>query len=403
MNRKYLFLMTAMAMFLFGACKGKTAEHHHDHDHEHEHEMAEAHDHDHDHEHDHDHDHDHEHDGHSDEIIFTPAQAAAAGLTTETVKAGSFSGVMHVSGRITPSNSDETTVVAGMSGTVHFANAMMPGKRLAYRANIAEIRTQTVTGSSSVGTIKRAYEAALNNYERHKKLAEEQIVSLHELETARVEYESALAEYQAIEDGSGDKFYVVAPAEGTLRETYVKNGEFVEAGQPIARITSSRMIQLQADVPENFYGRVRDVVAANFRPSYTDKVYSTKELGVSSVTIGQVPESGSFYLPVVFQMNGSADLIPGAFADIWLLEKDREDVISIPTSSLTEEQGVYFVYIRLDEEGYRKTEVKIGAGNGIRTEILSGLEPGQEVVTNGAYQVKLASFKGEVPGHTHNH
>lgn len=393
-----------MAMFLLGSCKGR-AEAAHDHDHE----TTEQHDHDHDHDHeaDHDHDHDHdadeEHDEHSDEIIFTPAQAAAAGLTTEVVEVAPFSGVMHVSGRIMPSNSDETTVVAGMSGTVHFADAMMPGKKLAYRSNIAEIRTQTVTGSNSVGTIKRTYEAARNNYERHQKLAADQIVSLHELEVARVEYESALAEYQAIQDGTGDKYYVVAPADGSLRETYVRNGDYVEAGQPIAKITSSKMVQLQAQVPESFYGRIDGVVAANFRPSYTEKVFSTKELGVSAVTIGQVPESGTFYLPVVFQMNGTKELIPGSFADIWLLEKDREGVISIPTSSLTEEQGVYFVYIRLDEEGYRKAEVKIGSDNGIRTEILSGLEPGQEVVTNGAYQVKLASFKGEVPGHTHNH
>ena len=78
-------------------------------------------------------------------------------------------------------------------------------------------------------------------------------------------------------------------------------------------------------------------------------------------------------------------------------------MISVPTTALTEEQGIYFVYVKLDEEGYKKQEVRIGADDGLRTEILSGLKAGDEVVTRGAYQVKLASVSGAIPGHTHNH
>lgn len=48
-------------------------------------------------------------------------------------------------------------------------------------------------------------------------------------------------------------------------------------------------------------------------------------------------------------------------------------MISVPTTALTEEQGIYFVYVKLDEEGYKKQEVRIGADDGLRTEILSGL------------------------------
>ena len=79
-------------------------------------------------------------------------------------------------------------------------------------------------------------------------------------------------------------------------------------------------------------------------------------------------------------------------------------MISIPTSALTEEQSVYYVYLKLDEECYKKQEVQIGTDNGLRTEILGGLNEGDEVVTRGVYQVKLASVSGAIPeGHTHNH
>lgn len=60
-------------------------------------------------------------------------------------------------------------------------------------------------------------------------------------------------------------------------------------------------------------------------------------------------------------------------------------------------------FIRLDEEGYKKQEVKLGANNGAEVQILSGLKPGDTVVTQGAYQVKLASASNAIPAHTHNH
>ena len=78
-------------------------------------------------------------------------------------------------------------------------------------------------------------------------------------------------------------------------------------------------------------------------------------------------------------------------------------MITVPVSALTEEQGLYFVYLKLDEECYRKQEVAVGASDGIRVEIISGLHEGDNVVTHGAYNVKLASASNAIPAHTHNH
>jgi multidrug efflux pump subunit AcrA (membrane-fusion protein) len=70
---------------------------------------------------------------------------------------------------------------------------------------------------------------------------------------------------------------------------------------------------------------------------------------------------------------------------------------------LTEEQGLYYVYLQVDEDGYRKQEVQLGRHAGTRVEVLRGLTPGDQLVVRGARQVKLASATGAIPGHTHNH
>ena len=114
-------------------------------------------------------------------------------------------------------------------------------------------------------------------------------------------------------------------------------------------------------------------------------------------------DSNSFYVPVTFEFDNKGAVIPGSFVEIYLLSSPMENVLSVPVSALIEEQGVYSVYVRLDEEGYLKKAVTLGADNGSEVQILSGLQPGDKVVTKGAYQIKLASASNAIPAHSHSH
>ena len=77
--------------------------------------------------------------------------------------------------------------------------------------------------------------------------------------------------------------------------------------------------------------------------------------------------------------------------------------LAIPVEALTEEQGLYFIYLQKCAESYKKQEVKIGANNGKEVQILEGLHAGDRVVVKGAYHVKLASASNALPAHSHEH
>ena len=96
-------------------------------------------------------------------------------------------------------------------------------------------------------------------------------------------------------------------------------------------------------------------------------------------------------------------MLAGSFVEVYLLSGERQGVISLPVSAITEEQGLNFVYLQVDAEGYKKQEVKLGMRDGTRVEILSGLKGGEKVVTAGAMHVKLAAASNAIPAHTHNH
>lgn len=120
------------------------------------------------------------------------------------------------------------------------------------------------------------------------------------------------------------------------------------------------------------------------------------------LSFGRSATDNSFYIPVIFEFVNNENIVPGSYAEVFLLTKTSSEIITIPISSLTEEQGLYFVYLKTGNESYIKREVTTGESNGDRIEIKSGLTVGEEVVTNGVSQIRLAGSSSTLPeGHSH--
>ena len=195
----------------------------------------------------------------------------------------------------------------------------------------------------------------------------------------------------------------MSPMTGYVKEVLVNEGDYVTSGQPVAIVSQNRRLQLRADLPEKYWASANRITGANFRPSYSEETYSVKNLGGRMISAGRSAAQGSFYIPVIFEFNNTGNFVPGAFCEMYLIEGQKDNVISVPETALIEEQGVYSVYVKICKTEYRKQEVKIGESDGLRREILKGLDEGDEVVTVGAYQVKLASVASAIPGHSHEH
>ena len=188
-----------------------------------------------------------------------------------------------------------------------------------------------------------------------------------------------------------------------VKNILVKEGDYVTIGQPLVSVTQNRRLFLRAEVSEKYYPYLRTIGSANFKTPYDNKVYELKDLNGRLLSFGKSAGDNSFYVPVTFEFDNKGDIIPGSFVEAYLLSTRMENVISLPRTALTEEQGLFFVYLQLDEEGYKKQEVTLGADNGKSVQILTGVKAGDAVVTDGAYQVKLASASNAIPAHSHEH
>ena len=419
---KKIFFMGVMGMFLLGSCSSHSGHNHEGHDHEEHNHATEEHAHNHEgHSHEHSHEghshegHNHDHEGHDhshghdhgvnpDEIMLAPEKAKAAGVASEVIQPKTFRQVIKTSGEVQSAQGAESVVVANVAGVVSFQRAVTEGMQVGKGATIMTISASKLQDGDPAERARIAYEAAKADYDRASRLVESQIVSQKEFNAIKEKYENARLAYEALaKNQTKGGVAVAAPIGGYIKNLLVKEGDYVAVGQPLATVTQNNRLFLRADVSERYYKYLNGISSANFKTPYDNQVYELEALNGKLLSVGKAAGSGSYYVPVTFSFDNKGEIIPGSFVEIFLLSQQQENALVLPVEALTEEQGLYFVYLQNCEESYKKQEVKIGASNGVEVQILDGIHPGDKVVVKGAYHVKLASAGNALPAHSHEH
>lgn len=347
-----------------------------------------------------------EHEHHHEGITLSPQKAKASGVVVEKIMPTTFHGVIHTSGIVMAASCDETTIVATTNGRVANADHISEGIHVGANTTLFTI-TSAGMQMEEGDPVKRAqidFEKAEREYHRAEQLIKDQLTTNSELNQIKADYEVAKLTFEALSRNRGAGGVVVkTPRAGFIKQCLVNEGDYVEAGQPLAILTQNQHLYLRAEVPERYFNQLNSIRCAKFRTSYSDRLYDITDMGGHVQSYGRSVEQNNSYLPVIFEFNNTGDVVQGSFADIYLITSDRPNIITLPLTAITEEQGLHYVYVREDEDEYRKQEVALGQEDGERIEILSGIRQGDDVVVRGAMQVKLASASNEIPAHTHNH
>ena len=382
---KHIIICIIASAYFFAGCNNNTPK---DVDHEHQQNDVDT---------------DHEHE---DEIIFTEEKAQAAGIVISEIQPKTFRNVIKTSGQVLAAQGDDMTIAATSSGIVAFGKASLTeGSAVNKGTILLSISAQNIQDGDPAEKTEITYRTAQKEYERAAILYRDKIISEKEYNQALSSYETARVAWKATAGHQGDNGIAIAsPMNGFIKSKLVNDGDYVEIGQPLLNISQNRRLMLKAEVSERYYQFLPTLTSAHFKTPYNDKVYTLESLNGKLKSYGRSSGNGSFYLPVIFEFDNKGDIIPGSYVEVFLLSGNMNNVITVPVTALTEEQGSYFVYLQLDKEGYKKQEVTLGVNDGEEVQILSGIKPGDRVVTKGAYQVKLAANSSIIPeGHSHSH
>jgi len=342
------------------------------------------------------------------EIGFPKEQAWQSSFMVKEIQPEPFRSVMTTSGEIEAMPGEKKNVTSSGQGIVRFADTrLVQGSRVTEGQLLFTLSSENLVEDH----VKLRYDEAKNRlsksrsqYQRHLLLHRQEAISEKEYQESEAAYvEDSLRYYSLAENISEGGIRVLAPVSGSIHELRISDGEYTDPGKILAILSTNRNLMLRADLPQQYYTRLKQIETAHFRPAYSTQVFAVEEMGGSLLAAGESVAENNHYLPVIFRLENDGQLLEGAFAEVYLLTSAKRDVLSVPVSALGEEQGRLYLYVQMTGESYTKRYVEIGEQNGRLAEITRGLLPGERVVTEGMTLVKAASMAtGEIEdGHSH--
>lgn len=369
--------------------------------------------------------------GHAEEdpnlITFLKEQQWDIPFATQQVQQRTLTQTIDATGEIIAAQNSQTVVSAPFSGIILSSqneNLPVVGQQLQKGMSMAVLNPAIQSGqgdnyAQQFINAQSELELAKANLERSRRLYEKEAIPQTELQKARIEYRQALTRYQTINEviqvdtttieGYGEsaesyRFALKAPMNGRIVESFVTPGMQVEAGQPLYRIADASKVWLKANVPAARQSRISNAGQAAFRVQGDDRLYEVGELDGRLISRANNVDPQTRTLSLIYELDNTQNGLPlGMFSTVYIDTDTKEDVLAIPQSALIEEEGNYNVYVHVSGESFRKQRVTTGIEHRGWVEITSGLQGGEHVVTENAYQVKLASLSSEAPSHGHTH
>ncbi|MDP2127699.1 MAG: efflux RND transporter periplasmic adaptor subunit [Pseudohongiella sp.] len=233
-------------------------------------------------------------------------------------------------------------------------------------------------------TEARAAEAdARRQYNRLQALIETNLISQTDLEEARTRWETADARLEGVIANMDDRV-VRAPFTGILGFRNISEGTLVTPNTVITTLDDISTIKLDFNIAE--------VYLAQLQPGQTIKANSIVYRGRDFE--GVVSSIGSRVDPVTRSVQVRAEIAnpegllrPGMLLTVGLTLNER-DTIVVPEAAVVPSQGRQFVFVIDEESIARRVEVQLGRRRPGLVEIVSGVVPGQRVVTQGVSQVR---------------
>lgn len=274
-----------------------------------------------------------------------------------------------------------------------------PGEWIARGRTLAVLAP--VAGDHSFADLRARVERLEAEVARAERLLAMEAIPERRLEDARRDLSVARAQLEALGGGGGFDYAVRAPIAGEIQSRSAAPGERVTAGDPLFTIVDPRTVWLEMRVPARHAARAGQATGATFRVEGADSLRPVDRI----VSAGSVldPESRTVIVRGVLD-NSDRALKVGMLAEANLLLGDVVDGTVVPTRAIQDEDGVPVAYVQIGGESFERRVLTIGASNGLQTIVERGVEPGERVVTVGAYQVRLAAAGGEEIGdHGHPH
>jgi len=344
-------------------------------------------------------------------VQLDPKGVQEAGLEFETVRPGGHKATLRVPG-----------VVKANPNHLVGVSALIPGRVIEATVNVGDRvhagKVLARVDSTDLGLAQSEYLKAQARFavaeqalERARQLLEAKVIGTGEYQrregetlTTRADHRAAadrlvllgmtqpeiglLARDQRINSNAS----IRSPLGGTVIERHVTAGEVIDSKTVLFVVADLARLWILADLPEKDIPLVQLGLPVETQVTpYPDQTFR----GVI-VHIGEVIEPATRTVKVRTEVpNPDGRLKPEMFATIQIQTTAKEQVLTVPTIAVQKDRGRAIVFVEKAPGRYELRVITTSAPSGDRVPVLTGLEPGERIVTKGAFTLKSEMNKHE--------
>jgi multidrug efflux system membrane fusion protein len=221
---------------------------------------------------------------------------------------------------------------------------------------------------------------------RRETLAQNELLSAEELTRSRSDRNRLSSAVDVAQAAHGialqnvQRAEVRAPIAGTINTRTIDTGAFVRTGTVLATIVDTSRLRLRFKVSEGESLRANEGGTVTFRVA----PLGPRDFKARIYHVGRIADSTTRQVEVLAWVERPDDLKPGFFAEVTLSGEQRKDAVVVPESAVqASERGFVTYVVEKGKAVLRPIQLGLRTGTGI-VEIVSGLKPGESVVTEGS-------------------
>ena len=354
-------------------------------------------------------------------ITFTKEQQWALDFGAQIAEERGLRDTLRVAAETLPRTGGEAAVIAPISGRLVSERTFAVGTAIEKGSELASIvpLTSAVSDPASLQLAESEAKVALDQAQRDRARADRLLaagaVPARRAEDARAVEATAqarlqaaqtrLAQYDATRSADGTeagmrRFLVRAPISGIISESNAVSGSNIELGKVLFRIVDTNSLYVSGVVPESEFSKLRQLSGAEIEMPDSGQIRPANRL----VAVGRLVDSETRTVPVTYEVdNRDRRLAVNQTVFLRLLLTPVAKAAVIPEAAIIDDAGRPVVFVQKGGETFLRRPVKLGVRNSGMVQVLEGINPGDRLVTKGAYLIRLSTMSSAVPAHGHVH
>jgi RND family efflux transporter MFP subunit len=363
----------------------------------------------------------------TDEVQFLMEQQWRVRLMLARAEAASVAPQVTSTGRVVPMARNFAVIGPPVGGVISGESLPRVGQNVARgevlatltqtptAAEAAQIRVENARFEAEKGRLAQAVtegqirlNLAKTEFERATRLYEKKAFPLQQLQAADANYKAAEASLAAVNEQlhalntapiAVTTYPLRAPLSGTIVKVQKSLGQQVNPGETVFEILNLDTVWVEAPIFERDLARLK----ARSDAVFTTASFPDTEFHGRLIDIGAVIDENTRAATALFEVtNTGRRLRVGMQANVRMDTDERVEAVLIPKESVLDNEGERIVYVLLSGETFQRRNVELGDEYGDKVAVLSGVKPGERVVTQGAYQLKLQELRPAAAG-AHSH